>query len=69
MKIGYARVSTLEQNLDLQVDALLKSGCEKVITDVISGSVAERPRLSQLRTILRNGDTLVVRRLDRLVIP
>jgi DNA invertase Pin-like site-specific DNA recombinase len=42
MKIGYARVSTLEQNLDLQTDALKKDGCEKIISDRISGSVAER---------------------------
>ena len=43
MKIGYARVSTLEQNLDLQIDALKKEGCEKILTDEISGSVADRP--------------------------
>ena len=43
MKIGYARISTLEQNLDLQVDALKKEGCEKIITDEVSGSVADRP--------------------------
>ncbi len=51
MKIGYARVSTLEQNLNLQVDELLKAGCEKIITDEISGSVAERSGLAQLRNI------------------
>ncbi|MDA7742374.1 recombinase family protein [Francisellaceae bacterium] len=66
MKIGYARISTLEQNLDLQLDALKKSGCEKIITDEISGSVADRPGLSKLKEILRKGDTLVVWRLDRL---
>jgi DNA invertase Pin-like site-specific DNA recombinase len=66
MKIGYARVSTLEQNLDLQVDALKKAGCEKIITDEISGSVADRPGLIKLKEILRNGDTLVIWRLDRL---
>ena len=66
MKIGYARVSTLEQNLDLQIDALLKVGCEKIITDEISGAVAERSGLIQLRNILRKGDTVIVWRLDRL---
>lgn len=66
MKIGYARVSTLEQNLDLQIDALEKAGCEQIITDEISGSVAERPGLAKLKTILRANDTLVVWRLDRL---
>lgn len=66
MKIGYARVSTLEQNLDLQIDALKKAGCEKIITDEISGSVADRPGLEKLKEILRKNDTLVVWRLDRL---
>ena len=66
MKIGYARVSTLEQNLNLQIDALKKEGCEKILTDEISGSVADRPGLKKLKEILRKGDTLVVWRLDRL---
>ncbi len=66
MKIGYARVSTFEQNLDLQIDALLKAGCEDIITDEISGSIAERPGLTKLRQILRKGDTVIVWRLDRL---
>lgn len=66
MKIGYARVSTLEQNLNLQIDALNDAGCEKIITDEISGSVADRPGLSKLNEILRKGDTLVVWRLDRM---
>ena len=66
MKIGYARVSTLEQNLDLQLDALQKGGCEKIITDEISGSVGERPGLTKLKETLREGDTVVVWRLDRL---
>lgn len=66
MKIGYARVSTLEQNLNLQIDALKNAGCEKIITDEISGSVADRPGLSKLKEQLRKGDTLVVWRLDRL---
>ena len=66
MKIGYARISTLEQNLDLQIDALKKAGCEKIITDEISGSVADRPGLEKLKAVLRKDDTLVVWRLDRL---
>ncbi len=66
MKIGYARVSTLEQNLDLQRDALEEAGCEKVIVDRVSGAAARRPGLERLRDLLREGDTLVVWRLDRL---
>jgi len=49
MKFGYARTSKLEQNLDLQIDELKKAGCEKIITDKISGSVAERPGLAKLK--------------------
>jgi DNA invertase Pin-like site-specific DNA recombinase len=60
MKIGYARVSTLEQNLDLQRDALTEAGCEKVFVDTISGSVAARPGLDKVKEQLRAGDTLVV---------
>ena len=66
MKIGYARVSTHEQNLDLQRDALLAVGCEKVITDKASGTTATRPGLEKLKEQMRAGDTLVVWRLDRL---
>lgn len=66
MKIGYARVSTLDQNPQLQQDALTQAGCEKVITDQISGTVAARPGLDKVKELLRPGDTLVVWRLDRL---
>lgn len=66
MKIGYARVSTAEQNLDLQRDALNAAGCDKVITDKASGSTAARPGLVKVKEQLRAGDTLVVWRLDRL---
>lgn len=66
MKIGYARVSTLEQNLDLQRDALEQAGCEKVIVDHASGATARRPGLERIKDLLRSGDTLVVWRLDRL---
>ncbi len=66
MLIGYARVSTQDQNLHLQKDALEKAGCSQIITDEISGSISERPGLTRLKEILREGDTLVVWRLDRL---
>src|ERR671929_2209816 len=66
MLIGYARVSTLDQNLDLQIDALRSAGCEDIFTDHISGTKARRPGLEQALSHLRPGDTLVVWRLDRL---
>src|ERR671913_369589 len=66
MQIGYARVSTQEQTLALQQDALTHVGCEKVFTDTVSGSQDERPGLSDALSHLRSGDTLVVWRLDRL---
>jgi DNA invertase Pin-like site-specific DNA recombinase len=65
MLIGYARVSTLEQNLDLQIDALEKAGCEKIFTDKMSGAKT-RPGLDEALTFLRPGDVLVVWKLDRL---
>jgi DNA invertase Pin-like site-specific DNA recombinase len=66
MYIGYARVSTNEQNLDLQRDELHKAGCEQIYTDQVSGTKARRPGLEQALSHLRAGDTLVVWRLDRL---
>ena len=66
MLIGYARVSTQDQNLDLQREALTKAGCEKIMEDQISGARAERPGLTQALGDLRAGDTLVVWKLDRL---
>lgn len=66
MLIGYARVSTDDQNLDLQKDALEKAGCEKIFEDHISGSRSDRPGLSQMTSTLREGDVVVVWRLDRL---
>jgi DNA invertase Pin-like site-specific DNA recombinase len=68
MLIGYARVSKNEQNLDLQRDALIKAGCNEknIFTDKITGTKAERKGLEQALTHLREGDTLVVWRLDRL---
>ena len=66
MLIGYARVPTQDQNLDLQSEALTKAGCEKIFNDKISGSRAERPGLTKALEMLREGDTLVVWKLDRL---
>lgn len=67
MKIGYARVSTDEQNLDLQRHALTAAGCAVVIEDQgVSGAIAARPGLSEALSRLGEGDTLVVWRLDRL---
>jgi DNA invertase Pin-like site-specific DNA recombinase len=66
MLIGYARVSTQDQTLDLQTDALKQAGCEKLFTDTISGTKSERPGLQEAMNHLRAGDTLVVWRLDRL---
>ena len=66
MLIGYARVSTDDQNLALQRDALAAAGCEKVYEDRISGAKAERPGLALALEVARAGDTLVVWRLDRL---
>jgi DNA invertase Pin-like site-specific DNA recombinase len=64
--IGYARVSTTEQHLHLQQDALVKAGCLKIFTDTISGAKSERKGLSEALDFIRGGDTLVVWRLDRL---
>src|SRR5690348_6725177 len=66
MEIGYARVSTGEQTLDLQLDALTRAGCGKVFTETASGATAERPVLTEALAYLRPGDVLVVWRLDRL---
>lgn len=66
MLIGYARVSTTEQNLDLQTDALRTAGCERLFTDTVSGATVDRPGLDAALTECRAGDTLVVWKLDRL---
>ena len=66
MHIGYARVSTEDQHLHLQIDALKKAGCEKIFTDEMSGAKSERPGLREALSFVRQGDTLVVWRLDRL---
>lgn len=66
MIVGYARVSTLDQNAELQVDALRAAGCEKVFIEHKTGSNRERPELNRCLEILRSGDQLIVWRLDRL---
>jgi DNA invertase Pin-like site-specific DNA recombinase len=66
MLIGYARVSTTDQNLTLQKDALTKASCEKIYEDEMSGTKDNRPGLNQALEMLRNNDTLVVWKLDRL---
>jgi len=66
MLIGYARVSTDDQNLDLQRDALQQAGCDKIYEDRVSGAKAARPGLAQVLEVARGGDVLVVWRLDRL---
>lgn len=66
MNLGYARVSTLDQNLELQEDALTKASCEKIFRDVASGAVDSRKGLAEAIEFARCGDTLVVWKLDRL---
>ena len=66
MLIGYARVSTEDQNVDLQTDALTKAGCEKIFADKVRGATSERKGLNTALDMLRPGDVLVVWRLDRL---
>ena len=66
MKIGYARVSTRDQNLDAQLDALQKVGCDRIFSEKISSGKAARPELTAALDYMREGDTLVVTKLDRL---
>ncbi len=66
MFVGYARVSTIEQNINLQLDALSEAGCEKIFEDKVSGTKAIRPGLQAALEFIKPGDTLVVWRLDRL---
>ena len=66
MLIGYARVSTIDQTLALQQDALQQAGCSKIFTDTASGALAERKGLADALSYVRPGDTLVVWKLDRL---
>jgi hypothetical protein len=66
MKYGYARVSTKEQVLDLQIDALKQAGCNKIFQEVVSGSKADRPEWLKLLNEIKAGDTLVIWKLDRM---
>lgn len=66
MKIGYARCSTLDQNLDWQVDKLTREGCERIYQEKVSGTKADRPELNRMLDALRAGDTVVVCELTRL---
>src|SRR5215472_11730181 len=66
MRVGYARISTQEQTLALQLDALRQAGCERYYQDIISGAKDERVGLANALTFVRPGDTLVVWKLDRL---
>jgi len=66
MLIGYVRVSTSDQNLDLQLDALKQAGCDKIYKDIASGAKDDRIGLTEVLNYIRKGDTLVVWRLDRL---
>lgn len=66
MNIGYCRVSTIEQNLDLQLDALKKAGCDRIFEDKASGSKDDREGLQMALKFARGGDCIIVWRLDRL---
>lgn len=65
MIVGYARVSTTDQSLDIQVAALTAAGCDKVFQEKLSGTTADRPQLQAAMQFVREGDVLVVTRLDR----
>lgn len=64
--IGYARVSTAEQSLALQIDALTKAGCNRIVSEKVSAAASRRPELERAMQLLRPGDVLVVWKLDRL---
>ena len=66
MKIGYARVSTLEQNLDLQLQVLKKAGCKKIFREKVSGAATNRPEFQRMLEQIRDGDVVAVWKLDRL---
>jgi DNA invertase Pin-like site-specific DNA recombinase len=66
MRIGYARVSTLDQKLDLQMEALKKAGCTKIFREKVSGTSRDRPELKRMLDQIREGDVVVVWKLDRL---
>lgn len=66
MKYGYARVSTKDQNLELQIDALEKYGCQKIYSEKAKGAKADRPKWQELLNQIESGDTLVIWKLDRM---
>ena len=66
MQYGYARVSTFDQNLELQLEALRSLGCDRIFEDKISGAKSKRPGLDKLLKVLRPGDTVIVWKLDRM---
>jgi DNA invertase Pin-like site-specific DNA recombinase len=66
MKIGYARVSTRDQSLDLQIDSLNQDGCGRIFSEEVSGAKSDRPQLNAMLNHIRKGDTVVVWKLDRL---
>jgi len=66
MKIGYARVSTKDQNLNLQMDDLKKAGCQKIFQEKITGATKERPQLQKMIEQVREGDVIYIWKLDRL---
>jgi DNA invertase Pin-like site-specific DNA recombinase len=66
MIFGYARVSTQEQNLDMQLDALKKYGCEEIYQEKITGMKRERPQLEELLKLIRSGDKVIIYKLDRI---
>ena len=64
--VGYARVSTTDQNYELQIEALKQAGCKKIFSEKISGTTIDRPELELCLDYLREGDTLLITRIDRL---
>ena len=66
LRIGYARVSNNDQNLEMQLEALKKTGCKRIFTDKLSGAQVDRPGLKEALSQLRAADTLVVWKLDRI---
>ena len=66
MKLGYARCSTLDQNLDWQIDALMKEGCDRIFQEKYTGTRKDRPELLRMMDMLREGDTVIICELTRL---